>query len=48
MIKKTREALQGSLKSIDINVLGLEAVARIREEFESDSTSLVNEFCDAK
>jgi len=39
MTKKAREKLQGSLKLIDTNVLGLEAVARIREEFESDSTS---------
>ncbi|XP_065904795.1 uncharacterized protein [Dysidea avara] len=45
MTKKTRETLQSSLKSIDTTILVQEAVARIREEFDSESSSLVNELC---
>ena len=39
MTKKTRETLQSSLKSIDTTILVQEAVARIREEFDSESST---------
>ena len=50
MNKKTRKTFQGSLNSIDTNILVLEAVARIREEFDSDCTylSMIEELCSAK
>jgi len=48
MNKKARETLQGSLNCIDTSLLVLEAVARIREEFDLSSTHLIDEFCSSK
>ena len=49
MNKKTREALQTSIKSIDTSVLVGEVVTALKEQcFDCSLTPFVGEFCEAK